>query len=41
MHISKERTLLVCYNFIKKLRKLYGRKIIYTDNVDIIKHVDG
>jgi transposase-like protein len=32
MNISKERTLLVCYNFIKRLKKLYGsRYTIYTD----------
>ena len=33
MNISKERTLLVvCYNFIKRLKKLYGSKYtIYTD----------
>jgi len=32
MHISKERTVLTCYNFIKELKKLYGSKYtIYTD----------
>jgi putative transposase len=32
MNISKERTLLVCYNFIKRLKRLYGNKYtIYTD----------
>ena len=32
MNISKERSLLVCYNFIKRLKKLYGSKYtIYTD----------
>jgi|FaiFalDrversion2_1042247.scaffolds.fasta_scaffold42021_1 transposase-like protein len=32
MNISEERTLLVCYNFIKELRRLYGnRYTIYTD----------
>jgi hypothetical protein len=32
-NISKERTLLlVCYNFIKRLKRLYGSKYtIYTD----------
>ncbi len=35
MNISKERTLLVCYNSIKKLRRLYGNKYtIYTDGAD-------
>jgi len=32
MNISKERTLLICYNFIKRLKKLYSnRYTIYTD----------
>jgi putative transposase len=32
MNISKERTLLVCYNFIKRLKRLYGSKYtIYAD----------
>jgi putative transposase len=32
MNISKDRSMLVCYNFIKKLKKLYGSKYtIYTD----------
>ena len=32
MNISKEMMLLVCYNFIKRLKKLYGSKYtIYTD----------
>ena len=32
MHISKERTVLTCYNLIKELKKLYGSKYtIYTD----------
>jgi transposase-like protein len=26
MNISRERSILVCYNFIKKLRRLYGSK---------------
>jgi transposase-like protein len=31
-NISKERTLLLCYNFIKRLKRLYGSKYtIYTD----------
>ena len=35
MHIYKERTLIVCYNFIKKLRRLYGSKYtVYTDGAD-------
>ncbi len=33
MYISKDRTVLTCYNFIKKLKKLYGIKYtIYTDD---------
>jgi putative transposase len=32
MNISKDKTVLVCYNFIKRLKKLYGSKYtIYTD----------
>ena len=32
MYISKERTVLICYNFIKRLKRLYGSKYtIYTD----------
>jgi len=32
MNISKERTVLTCYNLIKELKKLYGSKYtIYTD----------
>jgi len=35
MHISKERTVLTCYNLIKELKKLYGSKYtIYTDGAD-------
>ena len=35
MHVYKERTLLVCYNSIKKLKRLYGNKYtIYTDGAD-------
>jgi transposase-like protein len=26
MNISRERSILVCYNFIKELRRLYGSK---------------
>jgi putative transposase len=26
MHLSRERTLLVCYHFFKKLRDRYGKK---------------
>ena len=31
MHLSRERTLLVCYRFFKQLRNRYGRKPIFTD----------
>ena len=31
MHLSRERTILVCYQFIKQLRNRYGRKPIFTD----------
>ena len=31
MHISRERTILVCYQFFKELRKRFGRKRIFTD----------
>jgi len=32
MSIYKEKTLTVCYNFIKRLRRLYGSKYtVYTD----------
>lgn len=31
MHLSRERTLFVCYQFFKKLRGRYGRKPIFTD----------
>lgn len=31
MHLSRERTLFVCYQFFKKLRSRYGRKPILTD----------
>jgi transposase-like protein len=31
MHISRERTILVCYQFLKELRKRFGRKRIFTD----------
>ncbi len=42
MYISKDRTVLTCYNFIKKLKKLYGsRYTICTDVVTTIKHVYG
>jgi transposase-like protein len=31
-NISKERTVFICYNFIKRLKKSYGSKYtIYTD----------
>jgi transposase-like protein len=32
MNISKDKTVFICYNFIKRLKKLYGSKYtIYTD----------
>ena len=31
MHLSRERTIFVCYQFFKELRKRFGRKIIFTD----------
>ena len=32
MHLSRERTIFVCYQFFRQLRNRYGsRKIIYTD----------
>lgn len=31
MHLSRERTILVCYQFFKQLRSTYGRKAIFTD----------
>ena len=31
MHISRERTIFVCYQFFKSLRKKFGRKAIFTD----------
>src|SRR6266508_5529208 len=31
MHLSRERTIFVCYRFFKHLRHRYGRKLVYTD----------
>jgi putative transposase len=31
MHLSRERTIFVCYQFFKQLRKKFGRKPIFTD----------
>jgi putative transposase len=31
MHLSKERTIFICYHFFKQLRTRYGRKPIHTD----------
>jgi len=31
LHISRERTIFVCYQFFKHLRSKYGRKPVYTD----------
>jgi putative transposase len=32
MHLSRERTIFVCYQFFKQLRTRYGRKPIFTDD---------
>lgn len=31
MHLSRERTIFICYQFFKQLRDRYGRKPIFTD----------
>jgi putative transposase len=31
MHLSRERTILVCYLFFQKLRTRFGRKPVFTD----------
>jgi putative transposase len=31
MHLSRERTILVCYQFFKQIRNRFGRKSILTD----------
>ncbi len=31
MHLSRERTIFICYQFFKQLRHRYGRKPIFTD----------
>jgi putative transposase len=31
MHLSRERTIFVCYQFFKQLRDRFGRKPIFTD----------
>ena len=31
IHLSKERTIFICYHFFKQLRTRYGRKPIHTD----------
>lgn len=31
MHLSRERTIFICYQFFKQLRNRYGRKPIFTD----------
>jgi putative transposase len=33
MHLSRERTIFVCYQFLRQLRNRYGRKAIYTEMV--------
>ena len=44
MHLSKERTIFICYQFFKQIRAKYdGKKPIYTDGVlnGISMHVNG
>lgn len=31
MHLSRERTIFVCYQFFKQLQNRYGRKPVFTD----------
>ncbi|AIC14486.1 DDE-type integrase/transposase/recombinase [Nitrososphaera viennensis] len=31
MHLSRERTIFVCYQFFKQLQRRYGRRPIFTD----------
>lgn len=31
MHLSRERTIFVCYQFFKQLRSRYGKKPLFTD----------
>jgi putative transposase len=31
MHLSRERTIFVCYRFFKQLRNRYGKKPVFTD----------
>jgi putative transposase len=31
MHLSRERTIFVCYQFFKQLRNRYGKKPVFTD----------
>jgi len=31
MHLSKERTIFICYQFFKQIRSKYEKKPIYTD----------
>ena len=30
-HLSRERTIFVCYQFFRQIRSRYGSKVIYTD----------
>jgi putative transposase len=43
MHLSRERTIFVCYQFFKQLRNRYGRKPIFTDGAKWYKmmHANG
>jgi putative transposase len=31
MHLSKEKTIFVCYQFFKQLQRRYSRKLIFTE----------
>ncbi len=31
MHLSRERTVFVCYHFFKQLRRMYDLRPIFTD----------
>ena len=34
-HLSRERTIFVCYQFFRQIRTRYGSKVIYTRMVHI------
>lgn len=31
MHLSRQRTIFICYQFFKQLRNRYGKKLVFTD----------